>query len=246
MIWLQRDDLAGGRASKEAMMVYRWALLEQEQIRWFTPAEMLDGHLPLSPADPVIGSVECVSAALRQLGVPVPEPDYYPECLKPYLHRWVERQTVGELRRRLLDGQTVFAKSHVWKRLTGQVFSPSDLDQLSSLSDTDPVWLSEPVVFEAEYRAYIVGDQVRAICQYGEAEDRMLTVDQVRTISEATARLVEATPRAARVVDWGLLPGGRVALVEVGDAWAIGCYPGVLPWDYAECLLTRWHEMVQA
>jgi hypothetical protein len=243
MIWLQRDGLDGGRASKEAMAVYRWALLERVPVRWFEPHQLFSVELPLSPSEPVIGSVECVSAALAQLGAAVPEPDYYPACLQHHLHRQVARTTAGDVRARLLAGETLFAKSHAWKRLTGCVLCPSDVDSLSALPADEPLWVSEPVEFLAEFRAYALGDRVLGVCQYGEGEDVVLTPEQRALIDAALAHLVQACPRAAYVVDWGLLADGRLALVEVGDAWAVGLYAGLAAQAYAECLLARWREM---
>ena len=242
MIWLQRDII--GRAPVETMAVYRWALMERRQVQWFEPSQLLTGKLALSPLNPVIGSVECVSEALRQLGAVVPEPDYYPDCLRKHLRRAVQRTTVDQARRRLQEGQALFVKSHAWKRFTGQVLGHADIGPLDSLSDTDEVWISEPVRFVSEYRAYILHGQVRGVCQYGEAEDLVLSDRTSMLIAEAAADLMESMPRAAHIVDWGLLADGRLALVEVGDAWAVGLYPGISAGDYAVCLIARWQEMV--
>jgi len=245
MIWLQRDSSAGARASKEAMAIYRWALLERVPVRWFEPQQLLNGELPLSPSEPVIGSVECVSAALTQLGAAVPEPDYYPACLQHQLHRRVARTTASEVRARLLAGEALFAKSHAWKRLTGCVLRPSDVDSLSTLPADEPLWVSEPVEFQAEFRAYALGNRVLGVCQYGEGEDVALTPEQSAEVEAGLQVLVQACPRAAYVIDWGLLTDGRLALVEVGDAWAVGLYAGLTAEAYAECLLARWREMAQ-
>jgi len=245
MLLLQRDQTGKG-ASRESMTMYRWALMRAEPVRWFTPEEMLLGLVDVKTEDLVVGSVECLTVALRQLGAHVPEPDYYPESLRPHLHREVCKRTVREVRQRLVDGETLFVKSHAWKRLTGCVLSPSDTDKLDELYQGEQLWVSEPVKFVAEWRMYALGGIVQGVSQYGEVEDIKPGPRELDLMTDGLARLRQEQPRCAYVLDWGLLSDGTLALVEVGDAWAVGCYAGIPAHRYAECLQARWREIVQA
>lgn len=244
MLLLQRDMRESHTASRETMAAYRWAVLRGVRTQWFEATQMLNGELALSPSDLVVGSVQCVSAAMQQLGVEVPEPDYYPESLRRYLHRKVAKTTVADVRSRLAAGETLFVKSHAWKLLTGCVLTPSERDKLNGLRETEALWVSEPVTFVAEYRLYVLHDQVRAVCQYGESEDTALDVPQYEQLTDGVSCLNQTHPRAAYVIDWGMLPDGRMALVEAGDAWSIGCYPGIPADTYTACLWARWRELM--
>jgi hypothetical protein len=55
----------------------------------FTRKRLLRRRLPVTRDTLVAGYIGTVLAALKQLGVEVPEPNDYPQCLRPFLRRRV-------------------------------------------------------------------------------------------------------------------------------------------------------------
>lgn len=243
MIWIERNQEAA--LSAEGRLVYHYAMLNGLPTRFFS-AQHSGVSLPLFDAsDLVVGSVETVIQALRSVGASVPEPDYYPTCLRAYLGREVEK-TVYEAAMERAQDSPLFMKSHEWKRLTGQVLrSTSTASRADNdvLGPQDPVWVSEVVHFRSEHRVYVLRDQVIATCQYGEHPDDD-DLDHLK-IREAVALMASQQPRQAYTFDWGVLEeSGETVLIENNDAWAIGAYPGISPADYYHLLNTRWQEMI--
>jgi hypothetical protein len=57
--------------------------------------------LPLTRRDLVVGNFDWTRLTLKQLGLPVPEPPDYPDCLRHLLRRRVWRSTLGEVKAQL-------------------------------------------------------------------------------------------------------------------------------------------------
>lgn len=239
-VYLQLDE-AGG-FGMEQRLVYQYCTMERLRARTFEIDTLLQGALDLADCDLLVGSVQGVRAALTQLGVAVPEADYYPAVLQPFLQRDTWATTAGEVLSLLDGGEVVFAKSLAWKGITGQVFRDGDQALLHPYPHDTPMVAATPVQWLGEFRVYVQHHQVVACCQYEGADG--IELDR-RMIDLAVERL-QATPGtpAAYAFDWGLLDTGATALVEMGDAWAIGAYPGISYRAYFALLQTRWNEML--
>ncbi len=59
--------------------------------------QILRNPLPLTENDLVVGDFKWTSYALKRLGIAMPEPPDYPECLKHLLHRKIWSSTLGEV-----------------------------------------------------------------------------------------------------------------------------------------------------
>lgn len=245
VIWLQRAP--GQSLSPEGRLIYQHAIMENLKTRFFHvegAGEVV--ALNITPADLVVGSVEVVSAVFQSLGVSVPEPDYYPACLRELLGRKVEKTTWGKAREQALSGP-VFIKSHAWKLLAGRVYGPVDASgmmQEISLPEAAPVWISEVVRWRSEHRVYVVHDRIVAACQYGEHPDDEEGLD-LGVVRQAVDAMARHQPRKAYAFDWGVLESGQTTLIENNDGWAIGAYPGISHVAYFHMLYERWKEIVR-
>ena len=118
-----------------------------------------------------------------------------------------------------------------------------------------PVHCAEVVSLGAEFRAYVVRGDVRAVCQYtgspsaAAALDRGVVDSAVRTLIGSS----EGRDLDGCALDFALLdpPVGAGAnpvtcLVEVNDGYSLGRYEGLSGRDYTDLLVARWQCLMQA
>lgn len=227
------------------------ALLEELQARQvpvetFTAKQLSRGQLSLARDALVAGDVPTVLGALKQLGIHAPETHDYPPSLSPFLHRRVWRSTVRGLKAAVLHeaGPPVFAKPDGRrKRFTGHVFaSAADLFYLERASESTGILCSDVVVWQSEYRVFVVHGAIVGIRRYG--GDSFYRVDEGQ-IRQAVQRLKSAgEDTAGYAVDFGVLDSGQTALVEWNDGFSLGAY-GLERGPYTDLTLARWLELVQ-
>lgn len=194
-----------------------------------------------------VGSVEFVRAAMASAGIKEPAPLSYPPELLRYCGRGIRQIKAGEV---LGDW---FVKPAATKLFTGFVFStmadPDALDghdreqydAFMALDPAEPVWVSEVVKFQSEWRYYVDGRRILGKARYDiDGADDAPEPDET-VVSKILAALPFVHPCA---VDIGVLDHGATVLVEVNDAWAIGLYSGALSAkDYLSFLMTRWGQI---
>ena len=213
----------------------------------FREKTLLRGRLPLSPTSFVAGTIPVVQSALRQLGVPVPQPVDYPAALRPWLHRRIWEDTLGEVRNRVYEAAQVapfFIKpKDQLKRFAGRVVHTwNDLSDTYMVSRYCEVFCAEPVKWRAEFRVFVLRGEVLGIRHYNGNPDLPLDAAVVR---EAVRTLTETgSSPVAYALDFGVLLDGTTALVEMNDAYALGSY-GLDPPLYTNFLLTRWGELME-
>lgn len=213
-------------------------------VHLFTEKLLARRRLPLDKTCLVAGDVPVVVAALKQLQVPVPVPNDYPECLRPFLRRTVWETTLGAVRDRVYrdDFKPFFIKpkEHL-KRFTGKVIeSIYDLGSLSSVSKQTPVFCSELVTWLSEYRVFVVAGEVKGIRHYkGDPAER---VDDA--VIESTINKLESSGQATAAygIDFGVLDDGATTLIELNDGYALGSYE-LNRVIYADLILARWEEI---
>lgn len=202
--------------------------------------------LPLSDDTFVMGSMDAMHGAMKQLGIDIPQPDDYPIALQPYLRRRVWRATLREIEARVWSETPVpvFAKpADRRKSFTGRVFHHhDDLYYLGSASRRQVVLCSDVVQWLSEYRAYVVDDRIVAINHYAGDAGRHVDADVVRSAIDAY-RASGSAP-CAYGIDFGVLASGETALIEANDGYALGaCEIGAE--SYADLLLARWRELLE-
>lgn len=241
----------GGFTSIETQLVNQFAMIEDVPVLT-APLERLEEHAASLSSGEVlpVGSVEFVRRAMELAGIAEPINLTYPEPLQRFLLRDVRVQRAGSVL------GTHFVKPTKTKAFTGFVFdtmadpaslSPHDREQYDAfmLSDADePVWVSEPVRWQAEVRYYIANNSMLGMGRYDGGHDNWTLPDE-RVVEEMVNALacLPDTP-AGYTLDVGMLDTGETALVECNDAWAIGYYKGTLSRnDYIKMLWARWSQL---
>jgi ATP-grasp domain, R2K clade family 2 len=238
------QEQGNGRLPHESQLVRECCLTRGIPIQLYTIKRIQRRQLPLTTRSFICGDMDCMHGAMKQLGIPIPPPIYFPPSLQRYLNRAIWQDTVGGLRARLQDDRrSVFAKPAGRAKLfTGRVFAgDSDLYHLSSTSWREPVWCSEVVSWQSEYRVYVIGQDIVAVDHYG--GDATVTLDRSIITEAITTYRSSGEAPAAYGIDFGVLATGETALVECNDGYALGAYQIAAP-TYAELLFERWRELV--
>lgn len=238
------QENGNGRLMPEAQLVREHCAKIGLPFQLYTPKRIARRQLPLTPRTFIFGDMDCMHGAMGQLKIPIPEARYYPVALTKYMHRRVWLETLGDVQRRISDGsEAVFAKpASRAKIFTGRVFRDhSDFYQAGETSQREPVWCSEVVSWQSEFRVYVVDDEIVATDHY--AGDERLRLD-AGVVAEAVAdfRSSGQAP-SAYGIDFGILGTGETALVEANDGYALGAY-NIASEPYAKLLFTRWTELV--
>ena len=97
------QELGGGRLKHEETLVSQVLTSRGIPTTLFTAKRIRRRQLPLRPDTFVCGDMDAMHGAMRQLGIPVPEPDDYPRSLQPLFHRRIWRSTLGEVKQGIYD-----------------------------------------------------------------------------------------------------------------------------------------------
>jgi len=190
----------------------------------------------------VHGGVPHVVAALNLLGVPLPEVQDYPPSLQGIFGRHINPSTMGYLRRRT-SSRSIFVKPRGGTKLfNGFLYSGSIEDQirLNTFDENTPIWESNVVNFVSEYRVLIHQGLIFA-CRHYKGDCSIFPNLDVAT---QAIKCFKDAP-VGYSIDLGVTDDGRTLLVEVNDAWALGCY-GTPSIPFTEMIVNRWKEMVGA
>jgi len=187
------------------------------------------------PDELVVGGVSIVTRKLQSFGIEVPNIDY-PEELTPFLGRKIWKSTLEAV---LSDprGWPVFVKPIQEKAFTGFILKDEkSIPRLYRAKKEEPVYCSELVDFEAEWRVFVrYGNILDARPYQG---DWHLHFDA--GIIEQAVRDYHSAP-AGYAIDFGVTADGETLLIEINDGFALGTY-GLDPIQYAKLLSARWCE----
>ncbi len=207
---------------------------------FFDFKQMTNGWLPtpLSKNTLVCGSIGAVRWALKEIGVPDPEMVDYPSELEPYWGRKIWTSTLSEIRQ---HEPQVFIKPKLGHKLfnghvrTGQI---KDLIQTAMITDETEIYVSDIVNFLSEFRIFVHNGLMLGCRHY---KGDFTLGPNFEVISEAINAYKSAP--VSYSADFGVTDDGRTLLVEINDAFALGCYglPNIL---YATMLQDRWLQMV--
>lgn len=202
----------------------------------FEEAEL--SSLPVTATTPVVGWVRTVQSALQQIGVPVPPPIDYPESLRPWFGRNIEKVQLGTLRQRAETN--CFIKPVEHKLFSGvEMIDPEDWDELRDFSDDTLVWKSSLVNFGTEWRCFIRQGRLVGIRHYyGDSWTSPHKPDVMKMIKAWTDAPVGCS------IDVGVLEDGSTVLVEVNDGFALGDY-GLGTFTYVDLIKARWEQMTK-
>lgn len=196
--------------------------------------------LALTQGDIVVGGIGYVRRAFDRLGWDVPDLLPIPPELEAFAGRRLWRADMADVRRRVDAGERVFVKPapHQPKLFTGRVLGAfADLIATAHLPGDLVVDCAEPVHFVSEFRTFVLHGDVLDLRPY--TGDPLVFPDP-GVLRQAIAAYKGAP--AAYSLDVGVTDDGRTLLVEVNDAYALGCY-GLFPLAYAKFIAARWAEL---
>jgi len=212
----------------------------------FAPVKRLfRREVSLSRSTLVAGSIPFVRSAFIQLGVHPPVFEEYPSCLAGLLYRRMWTSTLGQLSEELRDSHRgpCFAKPATRrKRFSGRVFRHlDDLVHADGASRSTPLVCAEVVEWLTEHRVFVLHGRIIGVRHYHGDPALCPDLDVAR---EAIATLERTgAPAVGYAADFGILPSGVTALVEVNDAWGLGSW-GLDEDTYTELIVARWREIV--
>lgn len=267
MNYLQFNDRGKFEPEEQALANY----FGEGNYTGFYKKHFLRDKFQITKNDFISGDIDVMFHAMKRLGIEYSYNDY-PECLKPYLHRKIWESTLGEVRKRLFDdlgnevelGLNWFIKpKDKLKRFTGFVCETiDDLSKCAGAGNQTKIWCSEPVTFIDEYRCYFLWDTSKVGIMddfHGEYEIRIGNHKELvptHTILETVRKIgyyltnptnsflgEKADFPDAFALDFGTMPNGQVALIEMNDAFSLGLYKGCPSNFYAKCLIARWNEL---
>jgi hypothetical protein len=197
------------------------------------------------PEEPVLFGEPLFNAAVaEQLGLTVVEPpkDFLVRLPQEYVRRDMRLTTAAEAR--TLPGP-VFPKPPNRKTFPARVYDSGAV--LPEMPDDDPVLVSEPVEWVAEFRYFVRDRQVRAWSLYWlngavarHDDDWVVEPEMAATTRSLVERLLadlRVDLPVAFVLDAGVIRGVGAAVVEANEASGAGIY-GCDPREVLEVLRT--------
>ncbi|MGW6424942.1 ATP-grasp domain-containing protein [Nocardia sp. NPDC055053] len=214
-------------------------------VRHYSMKRIHHRQLPLGPDTFIAGDMDAMHGAMRQLHIPVPAPDDYPEALRDFLGRRVWTSTLSEVEHALETSSAtpLFVKpADRRKSFTGTVcYSERDFTAWGGRSRRQRVRCSEVVAWRTEYRVYVIDQRIVAVDHYD--GDSTIPLDMTVVESAIAAYHRTGTAPIAYGIDFGVLADGRTALVEANDGYALGAY-AITADDYTELVMRRWSELL--
>ena len=199
------------------------------------------GELPLTRTTLVAGGLRTVESAMIQIGMQFPVANNLPDELENFFGRTIRKTTLGEVRSewQAKSPDSCFLKPLDQNKLFPAIalFDADDLASLDSLSNDVRVLVSEYVLFESEWRAFVVGDEIIGLSHY---QGDCFVFPDGKTVKLAVQQF-KSSP-AGYGIDFGVLSNGRTVLVEANDGYSLGSY-SLNSVDYSRLLEARWLEL---
>ncbi|CAM9738508.1 unnamed protein product, partial [Heterosigma akashiwo] len=242
--------------SPEGQLVQEEMRLRSIPVVTLTTEEFLANPPSLERTDLVVGDFDWTRMALRQLGISMPEPPDYPDCLKHLLHRTIWTSTLAEVQQLLKKAskptQLFIKPAADTKAFAGLVASNSEDDfwleyLLGQFDPAFPVLCSTLLDIVAEYRAYAVDGEVRACCHYKGPSTPGPDMAVVGAAVRALAASAEGRALRGCGADFAVGRGGAATAtgaVEVNDGYRWAPDAGLSGKDYTDVLVARWEGLV--
>lgn len=243
MNYLQFNDKGRFEPEEQALANYFDSI--KQSYKGFYKKHFLREKFQITKDDFISGDIDVMLHAMKKLGIEYSYNDY-PESLKPYLHRKVWEDELGNIRREIfaedyLKNPIFIKPKDKLKRFTGFVLETvEDLANCKGAGNQTKVWCSEPIVFIDEFRCYFKkgAEPIIGCCKESFNESNRIKVQQF-----LNSLILGREFPGAFVLDLGILSTGEVTLVEMNDAFSLGLYKGCTPGFYAKCLIERWNEL---
>lgn len=251
-VWLKMRqdpgmDLELPHSVNIANAMYGFRELGAEIVPYHTIDEIYDR---VEREDIVLDYVDQCNRIFAKFGVEPKIPDY-PAELREFLGRKVWRDTIDNISSDEAKWSAgYFVKPLRDKAFTGKIIrSLSDLIGCGSCYENYEVLVSEPIEILAEWRCFITYDRIVDVRPYGSIADLNYSGYLYHYDSDVLRKMFQAfldweERPAACSMDICVTRDGRTLLVEVNDAYALGCYglPSLL---YAKLISARWSQLLE-
>lgn len=214
--------------SGDIMIRERRCALSYEGHVSFSDFNSLDQHLgDFIP----VGSVEFTREFARLNGIALPEWQTYPPSLQIFAGRRLWKGTFSDAE---MDD---FVKPLRTKAFTGDIKSQIN----EAVDPREPVWISDPVEFKAEFRYYVLDRAIVGFSRYDDKDEEISPPEKDRV--QIMIDSYEGQP-IGYSIDVGIIDKGAV-LVEVNDGWSLGYYPwgNMTPRSYVDLIEARWKQI---
>lgn len=260
MNYLQFNDK--GKFGPEEQTLANYFDSIKQSYRGFYKKHFLRDRFQITKDDFISGDVDVIFHAMRRLGIEYSYNDY-PDKLKPYLHRKIWEDRLGNIKKELFEEgylkNPIFIKpKDNLKRFTGFVLETiDDLPNCKGAGNQTKIWCSEPVKFVEEFRVYRLfkHESTETTFSFGcyKKDYSPQSLRQVMEfVKELPSKAMIELPSAC-AIDIGILSTGEIALIEINDAFSLGLYESVRLKNgenpvkynrhYCECLVERWEEL---
>jgi len=152
-----------------------------------------------------------------------PKPDWLPSLPEVYLQRDIFLTTFKEA---LSIDQRLFFKPADDKTFLAAVYTSGAKLEAWSVEDCAPILVSTPVLFEAEFRAFVLDRKIATLSSSYTTDERDPSSSSFdpRDFLEILLEDVTVDIPPAVVIDVGHIRGRGWAVVEANPAWASGLY----------------------
>jgi hypothetical protein len=217
-----------------------WFIEMGYEIVPFVEASKIEG---LEKSTPVVGGIGSVKTALARLGCPEPVAIDFPDSLKEHLCRKIWTTTLGDIHVNENLWPVFIKPKDDHKRFTGHVVRNfADLYKTVGISFDMPVYASEVVTWQSEYRCFILNKEILDIRRYAGDMEFLPNLNLVRNmIEEFTDAPVAYSLDVGKMLDstnflWD------TSLIEVNDGFSLGIY-GLPAYKQVKMIIARWKEM---
>lgn len=211
----------------------------------FYKKHFLRNKIKITKDDFISGDIDIMFHAMKKLGIKYSYDDY-PNALKPYFHRKIWEDELGNIKKEIFEegylNHPIFIKpKDKLKRFTGFVLETiDDLAYCNGAGNQTKIWCSEPVSFGDEFRCYFKKDSKPVIGCY---KKDFSEINKAKVQQLLNSLILGREFPAAFALDFGIMSDGKIALIEMNDAFSLGLYKGCSDTVYAECLIARWNEL---
>lgn len=226
--------------------MYGFRELGAEIIPYHTIDEIYD---KVSEEDIVLDYIDQCKTIFKKFGKE-PHIDDYPKNFERFLGRKVWIDTIDSISSHEEKWSAgYFVKPTSNKAFTGKVISSiNDLIGCGSCHENYEVLVSEPLNIKAEWRCFIMYDEIIDVRPYGmlidpERKSHFYHYDE-KILQDMLNEFknIENRPSACSM-DICVTEDGRTLLMEFNDAYSLGYY-GLAPILYAKLISARWSQIL--
>ena len=180
-----------------------------------------------------------------------PHLDDYPEMMKRFMGRKIWKDTINSIASDESKWSAgYFVKPVRSKAFTGKIInSISDLVGCGNAYEDYEVIVSDPIDIKAEWRCFVRYDRLLDVRPYGALSHSDYDGYLYHYDGKALTEMLEAFKSwperpAACSMDICVTKDGKTLLVEMNDAYALGCY-GLPSLIYAKFISARWSQLLE-